>query len=600
MINLFGQLKDCTLHNQYGPSESHVVTAFDLTGSASSWPVLPPIGRPIDNTQIYLLDRNLQPVPIGVPGELYIGGICLARGYINRLDLTKERFIPDPFNDDPEAQLYKTGDLARYLSDGNIEYIGRIDNQVKIRGFRIELGEVETVLAQHPAVQENVIVAREDNPGNRRLVAYVVPDREQVPTTKELRHFLRERLPNYMVPSAYVILDTLPLTPSGKVDRRALPATDKSKSGLEEEFVAPHTPTQENLAAIWSEVLGLEQVGIHDNFFELGGHSLLAVRLMSKIQQQFQKNLPLATLFQNPTIEQLASLLGSSVNTQSSILVPIKTSGNQPPLFCIHPVGGNVLCYADLASHLDRDYPVYGLQSLGLDGQRQTLTDLEEMASHYLEAIQQIQPQGLYHLIGWSMGGVIAYEMAQQLKAKNESVALLTLIDSYAPTVIPLPSEEIDEAIIVNHLAQHWEGIYGKKLDISLEKLRKLDPDEQVKHLFDQAKQQAIFLPETEMKQMLDLWEVFKSNTMAVCHYQPKPYSGSILLLNASKTPPEVIEDPTHGWGSLVLDDMQTHTITGDHYTIMKAPQIACLAEKLNNHLKLIQSQQDRELEIVA
>ena len=330
----------------------------------------------------------------------------------------------------------------------------------------------------------------------------------------------------------------------------------------------------------------MPNVGICDNFFELGGHSLLAVRLLSEIQQQFQKNFPLAILFQNPTIEQLASLLGSSVNTPHSILVPLKTSGNQPPLFCIHPVGGNVQCYADLARYLDKDYPIYGLQSLGLDGQKQPLTNLEEMAFHYIEAIQQIQPQGPYNLIGWSMGGVIAYEMAQQLQAKNEPVALLTLIDTYSPTVIALTSE-IDEAMIVNQLAQDWGSLYGQELDISLETLRKIEPDQQLKHLFEQAKQQAIFPPEIEIEQMLSLWSVFQANIIAYYHYQPKSYPGSMLLLNASETPPEVIEDPTHGWGSLVLDDIQTYTITGDHYTIMKAPQIKCLAEKLNNHLNI-------------
>ena len=221
------------------------------------------------------------------------------------------------------------------------------------------------------------------------------------------------------------------------------------------------------------------------------------------------------------------------------------------------------------------------------------------MASHYVEAIQQIQSQGPYHLIGWSMGGVIAYEMAQQLQAKNDPVALLTLIDSYAPTVIRKPSE-INQAMIVNQFAQDLGGLYGQELDISLETLRKLEPDQQVKHLFEQAKQQSIFPPEIEIEQMLALWGVFQANMIADYHYQPKTYAGSMILLNASETPPEVIEDPTHGWGHLVLDDIETHTITGDHYTIMKAPQVECLTEKLNEHLKLIQSQEDRQLKILA
>ncbi|MDJ0897246.1 MAG: amino acid adenylation domain-containing protein [Xenococcus sp. MO_188.B8] len=588
------QVESINFYNVYGPTECTVDSTLCKLRISDNKPV---IGRPISNTQIYILDKHLEALPIGVTGELYIGGDGLARGYLNRPELTGEKFIPNPFSNSQSERLYKTGDLARYGRDGNIEFLGRIDHQVKIRGFRIELGEIESLLNTYPQIQQAVVIAREDLPGNKRLVAYVVSEDESL-STPQLREFLKQKLPEYMVPSAFVTLDALPLTPNGKIDRKALPAPD-GEITREQEYVAPRTPSEEIIANIFAEVLSVSNVGIYDNFFELGGHSLLAVRLMSEIQQKFQINLPLATLFQTPTIEQLASIINSSVNTQSSILVPIKTSGNQPPLFCIHPVGGNVLCYADLARHLDRDYPVYGLQSVGLDGQQQPLTDLEEMASHYIEAIQQIQPQGPYHLIGWSMGGVIAYEMAQQLQAKNQPVALLTLIDSYAPTVIPRPSE-IDQAMIINQLAQDWVRLYGQELDISLETLRKLQPDQQVKHLFEQAKQQAIFPPEIEIEQMLTLWEVFQTNLIAMYHYQPKAYSGSIILLNASETTSEVIEDPTHGWGHLVLDDITIHTITGDHYTIMKAPQVEGLTEKLNEHLKLIQTLEDRQLKILA
>ena len=430
-------------------------------------------------------------------------------------------------------------------------------------------------------VQDAVILVQEDGKSSQSLCAYFVANQRL--TASELRAYLAASLPDYMIPSHFVQLDKMPLTPNGKVDRKALPAPDGAIS-REHEYVAPRTPTEKILANIFSSVLGVQNVGLHDNFFELGGHSLVAIRLMSLIQQQFPKNFPLATLFQNPTIEKLASLLHSSVNTSDSILVGIKTSGNQPPLFCIHPVGGNVLCYGDLARHLDSDRPIYGLQSLGLDGQQQPLTSVEEMASHYIQVIQQIQPQGPLHLIGWSLGGVIAYEMAQQLQAKNTPVGLLTLIDSYAPTVIRMPSE-IDQAIIINQLAQDLGGIYGQELDISNETLRKLEASEQVLHLFEQAKQQGIFPSDIKIEQMRSLWEVFKANLAANYHYQPQAYPDSVLLLNASKTSQAVIEDPTHGWGSLVLGDIQTHTITGDHYTIMKAPQVEGLTAKLNKYL---------------
>ena len=306
IVSLFSKLTDCTLHNQYGPTESHVVTAFTLTGSPSGWPALPPIGRPIANTQIYLLDRNLQPVPVGVSGELYIGGDSLARGYLNRPELTAEKFISNPFSDEAGTHLYKTGDLARYLPDGNIEFLGRLDHQVKIRGFRIELGEIEAVLSQHLAVQETVVIVREDTPSDKRLVAYLVIKQEPFPTINELRSFLKEKLPDYMVPSAFMFLDALPLTPNGKVDRQALPAPDRVRPELESTFVAPRTPVEEVLAGIWAKVLGLEQVGIHDNFFELGGHSLLATQVISRLRDAFQVELPLRSLFEVPTVADLA------------------------------------------------------------------------------------------------------------------------------------------------------------------------------------------------------------------------------------------------------------------------------------------------------
>ncbi|MEH2059373.1 MAG: non-ribosomal peptide synthase/polyketide synthase [Nostoc sp.] len=302
------QLSDCTLHNHYGPSESHVVVTFTLTNSVNTWPPLPPIGRPIANTQIYILDKYLQPVPVGVPGELHIGGVSLARGYLNRNELTQAKFILNPFEKSQESRLYKTGDKARYLPNGNIEYLGRIDNQVKIRGFRIELGEIEAVMSQYELLQANCAIVREDTPGDKRLVAYIVPQPEQTPTVNQLRQFLKSKLPEYMVPSAIVTLESLPLTPSGKVNRRALPAPEPS-SELLEKYVAPRTPIEEILALIWQQVLKVELVGRHDNFFELGGHSLLATQLVSRVRSSLKVELPLRSLFAAPTISQLALLI---------------------------------------------------------------------------------------------------------------------------------------------------------------------------------------------------------------------------------------------------------------------------------------------------
>jgi len=317
----FSKLNDCTLHNHYGPSETHVVTTFTLTNSVDTWSLLPPIGQPIANAQIYILDKYLQPVPIGVPGELYIGGVCLARGYLNRPELTQEKFISNPFDKLGESKLYKTGDLARYLPLGNIEYLGRIDNQVKIRGFRIELGEVEAALSQHSDVQASCVIPREDTPGDKRLVAYLVANQDCTPTISELRQFLKAKLPEYMIPNAFVMLESLPLTPSGKVDRRALPAPDLY-SEITDKYVAPRTPIEELLAQIWAQVLKVEAVGIYDNFFELGGHSLLGTQLVSRIRNILKVELPLRELFATATLGELALVIEQLQQQNLQLSVP--------------------------------------------------------------------------------------------------------------------------------------------------------------------------------------------------------------------------------------------------------------------------------------
>ncbi|MBV9927471.1 MAG: amino acid adenylation domain-containing protein [Acidobacteria bacterium] len=309
LARFFGRARGCTLHNEYGPSETHVVTALALPEDVASWPARPPIGRPISNTQIYLLDKALGPVPVGVPGELYIGGVGLARGYVGRPDLTAERFVPDHIGGRPGARLYRTGDMARYLPDGNIEFLGRQDHQVKIRGFRIELGEVEATLGQHPAVHEAIALTWERAPGDRRLVAYVVAEPGQVPTSGELRAFLLAKLPDYMVPSSFVFLAAMPLTPNGKVDRRALPVPDQARPELEQAFVAPRGALEEVLARVWGDILGIERVGVHDNFFDLGGHSLLATQVSTRVGETFQTDLPLRAIFEAPTVAGLAERL---------------------------------------------------------------------------------------------------------------------------------------------------------------------------------------------------------------------------------------------------------------------------------------------------
>jgi len=345
----FDALPDLEIWNLYGPTEA---TANAIVGKISRGKPIS-LGRPVANTKIYILDSHLQPVPIGIPGELHIGGAGLARGYLNCPELTKEKFIPSPFGSSPDERIFKTGDLARYLPNGNIEFLGRIDNQIKIRGFRIEPGEIEAVLNQHPGLRETLVTAREEVPGDKRLVAYIVPNGEPAPTIRELRSFLKQKLPNYMVPSAYVLLHSLPLTLNGKVDRRALPDPGSTEQQEHNEYVAPRDETETVLCKLWGEILKIDRIGVDDDFFAIGGHSLLAAKLFSRLDEHFGRSLPLGVLFSAPTVRSLAEYYRPSVALKKdSVVVALRVGGTLPPVFAVPGIFGNVVGFADLAREL--------------------------------------------------------------------------------------------------------------------------------------------------------------------------------------------------------------------------------------------------------
>ncbi len=623
-----GNSERLQLINTYGPTETTVsATLYRIPTSTSSGDGEVPIGRPLAHLQTYILDQYQQPVPIGVPGELYIGGDSLARGYLNRPDLTTEKFISNPFNQESEARLYKTGDLARYLPDGNIEFIGRIDNQVKIRGFRIELGEIEAVLAQHPSIRETVVIAREDIPGDQRLVAYVVPQQEQ-PQSSELRSFLQEHLPNYMVPNAFVFLDTMPLTPNGKLDRRALPAPDTSRQDLKETFVAAQNDLELQLTKIWEEVLGVEPIGIRDDFFDLGGHSLLAVRLFNQIEKTFGKNLPLATLFKAPTIEQLASFLRQENSTEElwNSLVPLQTGGSRPPLFCMHGGGFNVFIYRQLAQYLGPDQPVYALQARGLDGKTSPHNSVEEMAEDYIKLIRAVQPEGPYFVGGLSNGGVIALEVAQQLSKQGQPVALVSMFDTAGPDYYKLLPP-------IPRLFSTIDYVLGYTLPRFLQKANKIGFQAIIKELLKKlerfptngynfnlqvtAKQSEVVLNNTQdfsgKKLSLENWiESFrqfvlensplsyeaqrmnvKEEAMSISlaieklqhkhnqifdNYQCRVYKGKIAVFRATEQAPGYYRESKFGWSKIALGGLEIHDVPGFHVGILESP---VLAEKL-------------------
>ncbi|MBD2385063.1 non-ribosomal peptide synthetase [Cylindrospermum sp. FACHB-282] len=608
LVKQLGTSINADIYNMYGPTEATIWASTAIVHKndvETKSETTITIGKPIANTQIYILDQWLNPVPIGVPGELHIGGMGLARGYLNRPQLTADRFIEKPFGSskshlrncdacgEQSYRLYKTGDLARYLSDGNIEFLGRIDYQVKLRGFRIELGEIEAALNQHPQIQQAVVIL-DGTQENQRLVGYIVPHSTSLlPTDTELHQFLLKKLPDYMVPNIFVQLDQLPLTPNGKINRRALPAP--SHQSPSPKYLPPRTPVERQLSQIWAEVLNLDWIGIRDNFFELGGRSLLAVQLMSRIQEVFGQQLPLAILFQAPTIENLARQLVHSNSTKhSSCLVPIQPQGSKLPLFFIPGSGGSVVQFYELSRCLGLDQPLYGLQAQGLDEQSNPLNRVEDMATQYLEAIQTLQPQGPYILGGHSLGGKVAFEIARQLLQQGQEIRLLAIVDATAP----LPDQPVftpsdwNSAQWLSAIAAGAADALGITLDISYEMLNSLSPEAQFSHLQNQFVQNGILAPQDSETQLKNLIQLTKLQHTSAVNYQcleqlPLP----ITLFRAEQANTIMFEsnsllnEPKLGWDRVSTQPVTCHLIPGSHYSIMANPYVEELAKHLQGYL---------------
>jgi amino acid adenylation domain-containing protein len=574
-----------SVFNNYGPTETTVVaTSGPVPGGASV--IL--IGKPIGNTQIYILDGEMAPVPVGVAGEIYVGGRGVARGYLKRAEVTAERFVANPFGGEAGMRMYRTGDLGRWRGDGNIEYRGRNDFQVKIRGYRIELGEIEARLVEHPAVREAVVVVREEIGGAKRLVGYVVPSGPTELTSHALRNHLKERLPEYMVPSAFVQLEHLPFTPNGKLDRNKLPLPEDSamQSGIR--FVAPRTALEKQLAEIWEELLGKSPVGVTANFFDLGGHSILAVRLIARIERDFGKRIPVALLFQSATVESLAQVLAATDSAVWSPLVPIKPNGSDPPLFFVHPVSGQVLSYMDLSRHLGQRLPFYGLQSRhGIPGMPHH-TRLEEMAAEYTAAIRALQPVGPYRLGGWSLGGVVAFEVARQMREQGQEVSFLALVDSFAPSISQgeTTSLETREARDLASFALHLGFAYNQLLAVS-NRVFSLRAEERLACILSEGRSIGLLTAEMTTEDLSAMFEVFKLNSRLMEQYQGGSYDGIVTLFRAESVPdgshaesgygPESREK---GWEKLAAG-VKVIPVPGDHFTILQEPQVGTLAKQL-------------------
>lgn len=569
--------------NAYGPTESSICATIGeyVPGSGKLL-----IGRPIANTQVYILDAHLQPVPIGVPGELYIGGVGLARGYLHRPQINEHRFIAHPFSQEYQARLYRTGDLARYLADGNIEYLSRIDNQVKIRGFRIELGEVEEVVTQHPLVEQTIAMVREDVPGDKRLLLYVVANSD-ILTNQELYGFVRDKLPAYMVPNAFIILDALPLTPNGKIDRKSLPLPKNYNSEKSTKFVTPHHELELQLTKIWEDFIGVKPIGIQDNFFELGGHSLLAIRLWKEVEQLLGQKLPLTTLFQFPTIEKLAAAIHQKKwEISASSLILIKSGGDKTPLFCIHVLGRGLEFYRPLAAGLSPEQPLYGL-TIQVDENNQEISPniehVEDLAAYYIQDMKKMQRKGPYSLAGVSFGGLVAFEMAQQLTAQGEQVAFLALFDTIAPGAqkkLSLPQK------ILIHRQKNAEfslsdisSILFKKVYFKFQAYTE-QLDTLLKNKYCQIYQK---LSRPIPEYLVD-FSYREANNKALKNYQPAKYPGCITLFQAiyrGEVGANIYLDPFLGWRELAEGGLNSYDIPSTHLGMLRNPQDCGLVAKL-------------------
>jgi amino acid adenylation domain-containing protein len=567
------------LVNGYGPTEN---TTFSLTylikEKQITGPV--PIGVPLNNRTAYVLDRQLHLCGVGVIGELYVGGEGVGRGYINRPDLTNEKFIPDPFSNDPGTKMYRTGDLARYLPDGNIEFHGRLDEQIKIRGFRIEPAEIESVIQQYTGIKQAVVVMREDKSLEKRLIAYVVV--RGAFNKEEMAVYLQSKLPAYMIPRIVIPLKRIPLTSHGKLDKNALPDPDLLPEFGNRKITAAETDIQKMLSAIWMETLHVQQISMDDNFFELGGHSLIAIRVMKMIEEKTNHRLPITALFEAPTIEKLSFLLAKDEKAVSwKSLVPIKPDGDKPPLYIVHGSGLTVLIFHALATGLSPDQPVFGLQARGLNGIDEPFDNMEDIAAYYVAEILEQNPRGPYNLAGYSFGGIVAFEMAKQLKEMGRDVNMLAIFDTNADN-----SDNFDD----------WMRRMGKKFKRQFPKLKfilrsfRKYPAETLSYQFNFLKNKCIrvlagagVIKKYAEVQLDHAGKINQKHDSAFDKYKLTPYNGTIDLFRV-KSRMYYLDDPVYlGWKPLALQGLNIHEITGDHKTFLLPPNVQELSVMLGD-----------------
>lgn len=560
------------LINMYGITETTVhVTYQEIDRNLVSLRANSVIGEGIKDLHVYVLDKFLQPVPLGVIGEMYVAGPGLARGYLGRPDLTADRFVANPYSRNGE-RMYRTGDLARWKEYGMLDYIGRADQQVKIRGFRIELGEIEFVLSEHPDIEQVSVISREDRFGENQLVAYIILTTETDEKTPDIRRWAVKRLPDYMIPSAWLLMDTFPLTPNGKLDVKALPAPDYSTVVTDR---GPRTPQEEILCKLFMEVLELPHVGIDDEFFHLGGHSLLAVKLMARMKEAFGVELSIGNLFESPTVAGLAERLEAGDNTSAlDVLLPLRTGGNLPPLFCVHPAGGLSWCYAGLMKELRKDYPIYGLQARGISEMGNHPDSLDEMAVDYVEQLQSVQPKGPYYLLGWSLGGNIMQAMASKLQRNGEKVALIAMLDAYPNHFLPITSAPDEEALIALLALGGYDPENMNEDTLTLEAA------------IDMLRKDGSALASLDDATIMNLKETYVQSVQNLSAYKPEIYHGDVLFFRSTITPEWFDPISVKTWEPYINGNLEVHDIHCRHKDMCQPKPLeeigAILSGKLN------------------
>lgn len=576
-------LPQLRLINGYGPTENttftccHTIQPEDLQGPAI------PIGRPISNTEVYLLDENLNPLPPLTEGELFFGGDGLARGYFKNPELTAEKFISNPFSTNPDARLYRSGDRARYRPDGIIEFLGRRDQELKVRGFRIEPSEVEDALCKHPSITQARVVARGNSAEEKRLLAYVLSS-SSTSDEAELKSFLQRSLPAYLLPARILVVETLPVTENGKIDDRALAKIEPEQTSKEEPARAPEGKAEIEMAQLWEETLGLADIPANRSFFDLGGQSLQALKLFHRIQKTFQKKLPLSTLFERPTVAELAELVRTKTSSASTLpgLSALKKEGDHLPLFCIHGGDGGTLIYRNLASHLPDDRPIYTLEAPALSGEATVAETVEETAELYLAGIRKVQPSGPYLIAGYCFGGIVAYEIAQQLKKAGEAIELLCLFDTDNPAVAPRYLSLAERA------ARNWQDGTDKSWAGRIGKLSGRFGEglvNKVRTKTEKAAATVISSTGLETGGKLQTVIVREAHDRAMSRYTPKSYQGDVLLFTAEDQGDGVVYPSHLGWEGFVQGHLNLQTIPGSHLTIFEEPYVTELAKQLKELL---------------